>query len=434
MQDRRDHIFISYAIEQSSLCDWLARKLAAEGYAVWYDRLKMLGGENWPKDIEEAISERTFRMVALLSRASIGKPNPTGEWLKGKAVGNKLGVEDFVIPLNTEGLPPHEIPWNLQPINYIPFSPSWAEGLHSLLRKLESVHAPKVLRDGSLLAVRSIAHNTAVLDEPEQLISNCFEMVQIPRHIYTFVSSSSIPSYRHREWKKHWAYRDVSPHTVLAFHHPPPSITASQSFQLARKDTWSDASHIHGIRPRDLMVSLVHRCLDILMESAGLAYSEHSRRRYLPSGLLPGDRVPVTYPNGLRRWFAGVGERKYPTSDGGEMYRYHLSPSLRTLRNQADPYVLVVENHVHLTDLKGIELERRKVPSRRKHLCRDWFNHEWGARTLGVAQLLAEEDMHIRYGPQGDQQLVINAMPIVPYASKSIYDEIVDEPDEIYTT
>ena len=42
MSNDRDHIFISYATEQSALCDWLARKLASEGYAVWYDRLKLL--------------------------------------------------------------------------------------------------------------------------------------------------------------------------------------------------------------------------------------------------------------------------------------------------------------------------------------------------------------------------------------------------------
>ena len=30
MKQERDHIFISYATEQSALCDWLARRLAAE--------------------------------------------------------------------------------------------------------------------------------------------------------------------------------------------------------------------------------------------------------------------------------------------------------------------------------------------------------------------------------------------------------------------
>ena len=45
MKQERDHIFISYATEQSALCDWLARRLAAEGYAIWCDRQKLLGAK-----------------------------------------------------------------------------------------------------------------------------------------------------------------------------------------------------------------------------------------------------------------------------------------------------------------------------------------------------------------------------------------------------
>ena len=93
----RHHIFISYATEQVALCDWLARRLAAQGYSIWYDRLKLLGGENWPTEIEEAISSRTFRMLALLSKEYFTKPNPKGEWLKGQAVGKKLGIPDVTV-------------------------------------------------------------------------------------------------------------------------------------------------------------------------------------------------------------------------------------------------------------------------------------------------------------------------------------------------
>ena len=433
MQDKRDHIFISYATEQTALCDWLALRLAAEGYAVWYDRLKLLGGEDWPRDIDVAIGERTFRMLALLSRASMSKPNPMGEWLKGRAIGDELGIGDFVIPLNTEGLQPHEITWNFQTINYIPFAPSWAKGLGALLSKLKSIKTPRVLTSGRQLALDSISATPAVHNEPEQLISNCFEIVQLPRHIYTFVSSSNVAANNHEMWRQQWAYRNVSPFRMLAFENPPPSVAAGQRFQCVRKDVWSDVNEINGIRSRDLMVSLVHRSLDVLLESSGLAYSGRSRRWYIPSEMLHGNRVPVTYPNGVKRWFRGVGDRKYPTPDGGEMYRYHLSPSFRVLRKQDEPYVLIVGNHVHLTDLKGTELEGRKVQSRRKHLGRNWFNHEWGARTLGVLQLLADEDMRIRIGPEGEQQLVINALPISPTATMSIHDEFAVEPDEIYT-
>src|SRR5690242_12312881 len=53
----RTHLFISYAVQDSALAGWLARKLSLAGYAVWFDRMKLLGGEPWPQDIDVAIKE-----------------------------------------------------------------------------------------------------------------------------------------------------------------------------------------------------------------------------------------------------------------------------------------------------------------------------------------------------------------------------------------
>ncbi len=450
MKQERDHIFISYATEQSALCDWLARRLAAEGYAVWYDRLKLLGGENWPSDIDEAINQRTFRMLALLSQASMKKPNPQGEWLKGTAIGSQLGIEDFVIPLNTEGLRPDQITWNLQPINYIPFCPSWAEGLTALLKKLQSVGAPRVLDNGRRVAIASIVGTSAVDEEPEELISNCFEVVQTPRYIHKYEAESNLSRGERRALRREWACRDVFGRRVLAFEDPPSAVSARTRFQCVGRVPWQDTAEVDGIDTRDLVVSLIHRCLDSLLRDAGMEYSvtaepgrEGGRRNrrntrktgqwYLPRGFLGNDRVSFTFPDGKRSWFSGVGERTYPTRDGGEVYRYHLSPSFSVLTDTIDPFVLLLRNRVYLTDASGTLLTKQRILSRRKHLCKTWFNREWAARTLGIAQLLADEDLYIRFGPEGEQQLVISAMPIVSKAPLRIHDDLVDEPDEAYT-
>ena len=341
MTVERDHIFISYATEQSVLCDWLARRLAAEGYAVWYDRLKLLGGENWPTDIDEAINERTFRMLALLSQASMKKPNPQGEWLKGTAIGKQLGIEDFVIPLNTEGLRPDQITWNLQPINYIPFCPSWAEGLTALLKKLQSIGAPRALDNGRRVAVASIVGSSAVEEEPEELMSNCFEVVQMPRYIHKYEVEGDFSRVERRTLRREWACRDVSDRRVLAFEDPPPAVSARNRFQCVGRVAWRDTAEVDGIDTRDLMVSLIYRCLDCLLRDAGMEYSviaeprragEKRNRRnrrmlgqwYLPRGVLVNDRVSFTFPDGNRSWFSGVGERtwKCTPSTGQELSLY----------------------------------------------------------------------------------------------------------------
>ena len=376
-------------------------------------------------------------MVALLSRASMERPNPRSEWLKARAIGNRLGIDDFIVPLNTEGLRPDQIIWNLQTTNYIPFVPSWAEGLAALLKKLESIATPRALVDGPLLAVESITSELAVQNECEVLLSNCLEITQMPRYIRTFVAS---PGFRSREERRamhlEWACWDVTPHRILAFHDPPTNLVEGRNFQCVREVAWRDVDKINDIDSRDLAVALLRKCLDRLLAARGFASLTSVKGHdqwYLPHGLLPQNRVSVMYPNGRGSWFRGVGERSFPTRDGGELYRYHMSPSLGVLRNGDGPSALFVINRIHLTDSNGIPLERQKIPSRRKHLCRNWFNKEWCARTLGVTQLLAGDDMCIRFGPEGEQQLIINAMPIALDAPRSIRDDLVDEPDENLT-
>lgn len=431
----RDHIFISYATEQAALCDWLARRLAAEGYAVWSDRLKLLGGENWPNDIDEAINERTFRMLALLSHASLNKQNPQGEWLKGFAIGQKLGLNDFVIPLNTEGLRPDEIIWNLQPINYISFMPSWAEGFVALLRKLTALEAPKTLRDGPRVAVESLVASNAIIAEKESLFSNCFEITQVPRFIHKYtVTSSSLLWRERRSLRRRWACRDVSPFNIFAFEGPPMDVTESHHFQLVKRISWRKTRLLDGTDTLYIVISLIRKCIEHLLRNKGMLYCDVQKQWYLPRGLLNNDRVEVSLPNGRKSWFKGVSERTYPSRENGSIYYYHLSPSFEVLRGQTDPFVLFLRNQVYFTSRDGTPLDKREIVSRRKHLCKGWFNKEWGMRTLGMAQLLAGKDKSIRFGPEGEQQIIVSGRPFVLNAPRRIHDPLVDTSDDVYTT
>ena len=77
IEAKRDHLFISYAIEQAALAEWLTLKLTAEGYAAWCDRVKLLDGESYPKAIDKAIKERSFRLIGILSPESLGSGSGT---------------------------------------------------------------------------------------------------------------------------------------------------------------------------------------------------------------------------------------------------------------------------------------------------------------------------------------------------------------------
>lgn len=105
----RHHLFISYrGGEDGTLAEWLTLRLTALGYKVWCDRVKLLGGESYPRDIDAAIKEQTFRMVALLSVHSIAKPNPVKERTLAHSIARERG--EFIIPLNVDGLSPSRSP------------------------------------------------------------------------------------------------------------------------------------------------------------------------------------------------------------------------------------------------------------------------------------------------------------------------------------
>jgi hypothetical protein len=91
------------------LAEWLTLKLTAAGFRVWCDRFKMLGGERWPEDIDDAIKTQTLRMLHLLSKYSLHKENPSKERQLGLTL-SKEHKEDFLIPLNVDGIRPERPP------------------------------------------------------------------------------------------------------------------------------------------------------------------------------------------------------------------------------------------------------------------------------------------------------------------------------------
>ena len=179
-QDQRDHLFVSYASEDYELAEWLTLKLTAEGYKVWCDKIKLLGGESYPRDIDIAIKERTFRLLALLSQHSIRKPNPLKERTLALNISRERAI-DFLIPLNVDGLSPTRLDWMTSDLTFIPFHESWASGFAQLLEKLDSIGAPRQGLNGREAVCQWFAARGSVLEKPERIWTNLLEVREIPR-------------------------------------------------------------------------------------------------------------------------------------------------------------------------------------------------------------------------------------------------------------
>src|SRR5690348_14506983 len=80
VQATQDMVFVSHANpEDNVFTRWLALRLAADGFPVWCDLTKLLGGEDFWKDAEAAIRMRTCKFLYVLSTASNVKDGPRNE-------------------------------------------------------------------------------------------------------------------------------------------------------------------------------------------------------------------------------------------------------------------------------------------------------------------------------------------------------------------
>ncbi len=100
-EEAQDHLLIISAQADRIFAAWLARKLTADGYAVWYKTIKYLGDDHYPQDINKAIKTQTFRVIVVYSKSFFESTDEIGLRALALDVGKDLEI-DFVIPLSVD--------------------------------------------------------------------------------------------------------------------------------------------------------------------------------------------------------------------------------------------------------------------------------------------------------------------------------------------
>lgn len=381
----RDHLFISYAWEDGPLAEWLYRKLTAAGYHVWCDRFKMYGGEQWPKDIDIAIKTRTFRMLAVLSRASLVKPNPRKERQIALTLSKDRKEDDFLIPLNAEGLRPAELGWELSDLNFIPFE-RWSAGLEQLLKKLDEVRAPRPLAEGGpAFAARTFIPPSVLRDAAEPLVSNCLPVVSVPNVIYRYALSRPLAEIERRQLSARWAYEKVDAQKVLAFTAPPADAAPECSIARVGGTSWKDVERIEGINAQHVARSLVKKSVTVHCLRLGMARTDDESMVYFPPGLIRQEKLWYRDYNARKNHVGVLGERKF----GKARSRYQLGATFWLRTDVLAEWAIQLKLRLHLTDPAGQPLEARVVNARRKKITKSWWNHEWLARHMAMAAFLS---------------------------------------------
>jgi hypothetical protein len=384
-ESKRDHIFISYATEDGDLAEWLAVRLTAEGYKVWCDRTHLLGGESYPGDIDRAIKDYSFRLVALLSRASLQKPNPRKERTLALNIARERKI-DFLIPLNVAGLSATELDWMTSDLTFIPFQQDWAAGFAQLLKKLDSIEAPRDICAGRNRLCDWIAIQAKAVRRQETLRANLLPVLELPKVLHKFAIKERVIFPKLSE---HWPFfHPTDSDFVWAF--DPPHTDLGVPVQKLTSIAWQDIPDYDGLQTHDLSLSILRKAITVICLQRGMKLAPKAGFTFFPDGLLERNHLRFTTYDGRKSFVSAVGERTFRKGDQREKVKYHLAPIFRLTSTDFPELAVRVIIRLHLTDINGYPLEGSKVISRRKRICKNWWNHEWISRILAVVEWLGE--------------------------------------------
>lgn len=404
----RDHLFINYATEDWALSEWLSLKLLAEGYRVWCDRLKLLGGESYPRDIDVAIKNRTFRVLSLLSHASLQKPNPTKERTLAINIARERKI-DFVIPLNVSGLKPTELDWHTNDLSFIPFQ-DWAAGLSQLLKKLKEIEAPKTQPDPRAVAASFYLPKQVVKSASETLSANCLRVKKIPDVLHRVRSNRSLTDDELRNLSAVWPFYKLSAADFLAFHTPPKNPPGGIRLTKAGGAMWRIKPEMDGVSTRNVVTNLLARALQTRCQEKGMRLTLDGTTLYFEKGKLPKDEIQFLGYNGAKTHVRVVGERSVRVGEERRKYWYFVCPSFRVRRDILDDYGVILRISVDVADPSGRDLPARTALSRRKKVTKSWWNHEWFNRHLAFCSLLSDGGDDIVIGSDAESLVISSKM------------------------
>jgi hypothetical protein len=403
-----DHLFISYASEDLIFADWLALKLASEGYKVWYDRIKLLGGESYPRDITAAIKNQTFRVLALLSRNSIGKPNPVKERTLALNIGKERKI-DFLIPINVDGLKATDLDFMTSDLTFMRFDKSWFEGICALLKKLEQIHAPKNQIRGQQVISKWLFAEEQPKMKTEMLWSNLIPILEMPMFIRKYKVTPEVDV---ESIYPSWSFIRESETILWAFGLP--EVSPPDWLKEVDRIDLQNLKYYSGRNLTNLLTTLIRQSIELYALSKGL--KSHDGFLYFPDDLIPKNRLYFTRYDGIKSYVKVVGQRRFKIVREGnvsfEKSTYHLSFGLRFFIDLFGNSMIRLRISVFWTDQIGNLLEPNKSNRRRKALCRRWWNYEWLSRLMTVLQWFGKDQDELTITETDSGNLRIGLRPI----------------------
>lgn len=428
----RNRVFISHANpEDNEFARWLTLRLISEGYPVWCDLVRLKGGEDFWKDIEEAIRNRTAKFLYVLSKTSNTKEGPLQELSVAKAIARQNRLRDFVIPLHIDDLGHGQMNIELKRLNAVDFQTGWANGLKCLLDKFEEDSVEKNPSFNATAAAAwwrdQFSANAGIRQRPEEYLSNWFPIKALPDNIYYHLLSR--PARANSD--AGGAFEPAFP--IASFGGGVFSFAKREDFESVpaegllipdshRFDTADFLAGKHGRtiansrQARSAVVQLLSEAWRRMINNFSLAIHSMSSRNwcfYFVKDQVADDRLVFTGVNGEKAHRYVMGYRTIRgREDERKLRHWHFGLSARAFLHPLLGYS--VTGHVLFSDDgRQVWASSDRLHRARMNQCRNWWNDDWRDRILATMSWLAQSKDHINIPVGRDSLIRVSTTPIM---------------------
>jgi hypothetical protein len=423
----RNMVFVSHANpEENELALWLSLQLANEGYAVWCDLTKLLGGEKFWEDIQEAISKRTVKFVYILSRTSNQKRGTLDELDCAIGTEKRNRFRDFIVTAKVDDLPHDEVYIGIRRLNHVD-SRAWAKGLAVLLEKFEKDAVPRTPgfnRDAVCSWWRDqYSADAGVIDTPEQLLSNWFKVESIPQVLYEHRLAAAKPGPVGIDdtvfaYPAAWA----SDTSFLSFARADEvCATLGANLEIVATNEYRYDDVLSGKSVKDgpkYIAQLFRLAWEYALNKRLPAYSMANSQLcfYFTGDLVKDDYIDFETIDGHKTWRNIVG---FKTLFRDRVRHWHYGITGKPILRPETLFVL--KGHVLFSDdRKTLWASKDATAKARRNQCKNWWNDDWRDRLLATMSHLASEDGMISIPLAGDAAFKLSKFPL-PFESPVSY-------------
>lgn len=433
---RRDALFISHANpEDNAFVRWLGAKLVAMGYEVWADIMRLHGGSDWSRDLEEALLFRTIKMLLVCTPVGLDKQGVRNEIEIGSQVGRDLNDREFIIPLRVERYRP---PFRIAQAQYIDFTKSWASGLTELLELLTNISSISKRSNQCMddwLSAQTIGA-TQLIKRLELLSSNWLLFRQFPRIIRYCEPPTGFPSSYFQDRKSHrWPVVPFN-NGVLTFACPDkdgllsPDMPARIRCDLPTRAFRADGWRRLNIAPYDgkrLFAELGNQAFEYFLRNRGLTPYENSSGRISWWGNIR--TVPLMQIS--FDWQQQRGRRQIIGVSGKRKVHWHYAINGQ-VRTTPMCFVRLCAGLVFSENGFNAIEDKKRMHRLRRSFAKSWRNARWRDMLSAFLWWIADGQSQIAL-PVSNEQSMILALPTKSFISSISVshcgEELADEDD-----